>query len=566
MLNILIVDDEYPVRLAFQRIFETEGYRVNTCATYEAALHAMGEADLILTDIVLGPHSGLDLLRQVHERGLASPVIVISGHPSIETAQTALRLGAFDYLVKPVPRAELLKVARLALRQKALEEEKERYRTHLETLFGSVHDAIITVDDTLRIITRNPAADRLCGFADAPAGQMLAAAQSACAGPCLAALEETMQSGQLRELHRIECGRAGRPGQVVSVTASPLPGRGRKIAGAVLVARDETRLDALEKNLAPAQLHRLIGASPAMQALYPQIENLAEYDTTVLILGESGTGKELAAEALHHRSQRRDKPLVRVNCAAIPENLMQSELFGHVRGAFTGAVKDKTGRFQQADGGTLFLDEIGEIPPSLQVTLLRVLQDKEIERIGDARPIRVDIRIIAATNCNLAEKVRRGEFRQDLYYRLKVTELHMPSLRDRREDIPLLATHFLDQFAARHGKAGKRLSPEAATALRGYRWPGNVRELQHALEQAFVTCRQDTITTTHLPREIREAARQTPSSVASDSARIQSALHQAGGNKAKAARLLGMGRATLYRKMAELPETGFDPETAFEPR
>lgn len=555
ILKILIVDDEYAIRLAFQRIFEAEGHDVSICANYVSALEYLEDADLVLTDIVLGAHTGIDLLKQIHDRKLACPVIIISGHPSLETAQTALRLGAFDYLTKPIQRDDLLKAARQALRQKGLEDEKERYRTHLETLFGSVRDAIVTVDEKLQVVTRNPAAGRLCGIPENWTGQALAPTQGDCAGGCLPALQEAMQSGEHREIHRMECHRTGRSGQVVSITASPLPGRGRKSGGAVLVARDETRLDALEKNLSSGRLHRLIGASPAMQAIYPQIENLAEYDTTVLIFGESGTGKELAAEALHYCGGRRDKPLIKVNCAAIPENLLASELFGHVRGAFTGAIKDKIGRFQQADGGTIFLDEIGEIPPALQVTLLRVLQDKEIERVGDSRPIRVNIRIIAATNCNLREKVRKGEFREDLYYRLKVAELHMPPLRERRDDIHLLAAHFLNQFTLHHGKAGKRLSSDAIAAIRGYHWPGNVRELQHALEQAFVTCQQDTITAANLPQTVREAARRGPPPGRqgdSEATRILEALRQAGWNKAKAARQLGMGRATLYRKMAEL--------------
>ena len=553
--KLLIVDDDHGVRLAFQRIFEAEGYAVSTCTAFDAALPQLEEADLVLADIVLGAHTGIDLLKQVHDRHLSCPVVIVSGHPSLETAQTALRLGAFDYLTKPVHRDELLKVARLALRQKDLEEEKERYRIHLETLFGSVRDAIVTVDEKLRMVTHNPAAGRLCGIADSRTGQPLAAGRFNCAGGCLPALQEAMQSGKHREIHRMECHRAGRPGQVVTITASPLPGRGRKNGGAVLVARDETRLDALEKNLAAGRLHRLVGASAAMQAIYAQIENLAQYDTTVLIQGESGTGKELAAEALHFCGRRRDKRLVKVNCAAIPENLLASELFGHVRGAFTGAVKDKTGRFQQADGGTILLDEIGEISPALQVTLLRVLQDKEIEPVGDSRVIKVDIRIVAATNCNLAEKVRKGGFREDLYYRLKVAELQMPPLRARRDDIPLLAAHFLDQLTLRHGKAEKRLSPDAVAALCGYHWPGNVRQLQHALEQAFVTCRQDTIAAADLPRDVREAVppNASPARTADEETpRILAALRQAGWNKAKTARLLGIARATLYRRMTEL--------------
>ncbi len=250
---------------------------------------------------------------------------------------------------------------------------------------------------------------------------------------------------------------------------------------------------------------------------------------------------------------RKDKPLVKVNCSTLSENLLESELFGHVKGAFTGAVSDRIGRFQKADGGTIFLDEIGDISPRMQSSLLRVLQEKEFERVGDSKPLRVDVRVIAATNKDLEEKVKRGEFREDLYYRLKVVELSLPPLRDRKEDIPLLVEHYLKQFNAKFHKQIDAVSAEVEKIFMNYPWPGNVRELKHALEHAFILCRADTITAELLPshltasREAGDASRGATGNV--DAQAILRALEKTAWNKAKAARLLGMDRKTLYRNI-----------------
>jgi transcriptional regulator with GAF, ATPase, and Fis domain len=251
--------------------------------------------------------------------------------------------------------------------------------------------------------------------------------------------------------------------------------------------------------------------------------------------------------------ERHDKPLVKVNCSALSENLLESELFGHVKGAFTGAVSDRIGRFQKADGGTIFLDEIGDVSPRVQSSLLRVLQDKEFERVGDSKSIKVDVRVIAATNNDLREKVKRGEFREDLYYRLQVVELSLPPLKDRKEDIPLLVEHYLKQFNVKFHKEIRNLSADVEKIIMNYPWPGNVRELAHALEQAFILCRSDTITVELLPhhlkafREDREALRGGSELV--DAQTILRALEKTAWNKARAARLLGVDRKTLYRNI-----------------
>jgi two-component system, NtrC family, response regulator HydG len=279
-------------------------------------------------------------------------------------------------------------------------------------------------------------------------------------------------------------------------------------------------------------------------------------DTTVLVTGESGTGKELVARALHYSGNRSFKPFVTVNCSALAENLLESELFGHVKGAFTGAIKDRQGRFQAADRGTILLDEIGDISPMIQLKLLRVLQEKEFERVGDSTPQKVNVRVIASTNRHLKEKVGRGEFRQDLYYRLKVVEVALPPLRDRREDLPLLVEHFRRIFNERFNKEIEGISSEVLGAFMEYPWPGNVRELEHAMEHAFVLCRGGAITFRHLPADIRGYASAAGTNRSRsegrrslDAREILEALHRTDWNKAKAARLLGIGRRTIYRKM-----------------
>jgi len=292
-----------------------------------------------------------------------------------------------------------------------------------------------------------------------------------------------------------------------------------------------------------------------MQKLYALVENLSETDSTALITGETGTGKELVAHAIHYNSTRKEKPFVKVNCSALAENLLESELFGHVKGAFTGAVQNKTGRFQMANQGTIFLDEFGDISPLIQLKLLRVLQEKEFEQVGDSTPIKIDVRIIAATNCNLKEKIKLGEFRQDLYYRIKVVDIPIPSLRERREDIPLLSDHFLEIFNKRFKKQIEGFSNEVINAFMNYSWPGNIRELEHAIEHGFVLCQGDTMLFDHLPVEIKEYLRiEKPigfEKVLPDKEELIHALNKTDWNKSKAARMLGIGRRTIYRKIEE---------------
>jgi PAS domain S-box-containing protein len=494
----------------------------------------------------------------------------------------AVRLGAFDYLPKPVEKEVLLKTARLAVRQHRLVQEKraadaacEHYRSFLETIFRSVSDSIVSVDKDLTVLKMNQAA---CRFFRAvqPALKEGSRFDIICFNKDFCRLAENVRDviSNGTELcdHRLECFPDGSC-RVMSICVSPLDDGTGVPAGAVLVFRDMDQRGRDRKG-GKIRLHKLIGVSPAMQQVFLMIENIGRVDTTVLITGESGTGKELVAHALHQESSRRNRPLVMVDCAAMPENLLESELFGHRKGAFTGAEENRSGRILQADGGTLFLDEIGDISTATQLRLLRFLQEKTFYPVGSDKEVRVDVRVVAATNVDLKEKVRSGGFREDLYYRLLIIDIHLPPLRERGGDVMLLANHFLERYAGRMDKGISGISQQAMELLCRYRWPGNVRQLEHAIERACILCQGATISSEHLPEEVLAgdggslrsatiiavgtnppAAAGLPLSGGEDgqvAEQIVAALCRAGGNKAKAARLLGVDRSTLYRKIREL--------------
>ncbi|NOQ45445.1 MAG: response regulator [Desulfobulbaceae bacterium] len=584
--SILVIDDEESLRLTFQLFLQRQGYSpVLTAASFEEALTTVSENhfDLIISDIVLEGTSGIDLLRRIREMGVECPVVMVTGYPNVETASEAVRLGAFDYISKPVDKETLLKTARLALKQYRLEQakiktenENKHYRILLETIFKSVSDGIFTVDRDLNIVNMNQASRSLFRelLPDITEGANLSAvciADEFCSFKTDA--ERVLKTGHDIHEHRIECFARDNSTRVISVCMSPLDNGHGGFDGVVIVVRDMTR----EKLSSPgqrSQFHRFIGKSNAMQTVYTMIENVGKVDTTVLITGESGTGKELAAEALHEESHRKNRPLVKVDCTAIPENLLESELFGHRKGAFTGADRDRMGRILHADGGTLFLDEIGNVSVMVQLRLLRFLQEKSFYPVGRDTPIQVDVRVITATNVNLKKKVEEGEFREDLYFRLRVIDIILPSLREREGDIPMLVHHFIDRVTRKIGKNINGISDQALGILEQYSWPGNVRELEHVVERACVLCDGPTISSNQLPPEIinyhmipgqrtEENTIVIPAvgqpTVINEllddmpiSERILTALRKTGGNKAKAARLLGIDRSTLYRKIKEI--------------
>jgi transcriptional regulator with PAS, ATPase and Fis domain len=479
---------------------------------------------------------------------------MVTGYPNVDTASDTVRLGAFDYLSKPVRQDTLLHTARMALQHKTLQDENERYRSNLEAIFRSVKDAIITVDKDLMLLEVNEAAEGMCGIGSGLVGTTLPGTRTHCCNKCLDIIKKSVSTSHACESLRTECDCQGRRNQVVSIRTSPLVDSKGVFIGVVMVVRDETRLNDLERTLRErSQFHNMIGRSKHMQKVFSLIEDLADVQTTVLITGESGTGKELVADAIHYSGKRVDEPLVKVNCSALSESLLESELFGHVKGAFTGADRERVGRFQKADGGTIFLDEIGDISSRMQLRLLRVMQEKEFEKVGDSTPIKVDVRVITATNQDLARKVKLGEFREDLYYRLRVVELSLPPLRERSEDIMLLVDYFLHYFNKKFQKNITAVSQDVQRLFMEYAWPGNVRELEHTLEHAFVIARQDTITVDQLPGEFRDILEQQLSPYSGDSMlgaeEIRDALVTAGGNKSKAARILGINVRTIYRKI-----------------
>ncbi len=558
--RILIVDDEENICFTLERFLLAEGYQVTTAGDYNDAMAALDQTDfdLIFADIVLKGKTGIDILREIKTRNLQGQVVMITGVPTIDTASEAVRLGAFDYLPKPVTQEALLRVTRAALRHKALVDEKERYQSNLEAIFKSVKDAIITVDKELVVVEVNEAAKGICGLNPSEIiGRPLNSLKANCSNSCIEALERTVRKKHSVEIQRMECRCRHRPEQVVSLTTYPLINHQNRYTGGVIVIRDETRLADLERNLKERRkLHNIVGKSEKMQEIYALIDDLADVSTTVLITGESGTGKELVAEAIHYRGPHPDHPLVKVNCAALSEELLESELFGHVKGAFTGAIRDKIGRFQRADGGTIFLDEIGEMTHRTQLHLLRVLQGMEFERVGDSTPIKVDARVVAATNRNLAKLIEQGGFRQDLYYRLKVVQLDLPPLRDKREDIPILTDHFLKRFNTKFVKKITAVSNDVQTIFMTYPWPGNVRELRHAMEHASLLCRGRTITVDHLPAELKVFRSEKKGD---DYGRVlRQTLEKTRWNKTAAARLLGMSRQNLYRKLKEFKVIGND--------
>ncbi|MCG6894862.1 MAG: sigma 54-interacting transcriptional regulator [Desulfobacteraceae bacterium] len=447
-------------------------------------------------------------------------------------------------------------------------------------ILDSMADGVFTLDADGRISSWNRSMERISGYSSQEAlGQTCQLLQwSRCFGKACPAGIEKCGIFHREASEAKECQLRHKDGRGVSVikNASVVRNEEGGIVGVVETVTDMTELNkarqkAEEVTRRLGEVHRLdniIGKSRSMQQVFTAIRAAAASDATILIQGESGTGKELVAGAIHYNSERRDAPLVTVNCSALSETLLESEIFGHVRGSFTGAVKDRAGRFEEANGGTLFLDEIGEVTPYIQVKLLRVLQERIIERVGDSRQRSIDIRTITATHQDLYARVREGRFREDLYYRLKVFPILLPPLRKRREDIPLLVSHFLQQMNEKTGKRIRNLSQPAMRMLVDYEWPGNVRELENAIEHAFVLCNRDTVEPLDLPIEIREVRRPVSFAAAPADAvpvfdrrkklakqELLQWLDACDWNKAEVARQVGISRTAIwkYMKKWEIP-------------
>ena len=456
--TVLVVDDDDAHRGMLRMMLKSWGYTVEEAADGDEAVEKVHAKafDAVLTDVRMGKVNGIEAMKQILSYNPSLPVILMTAYSSVETAVDALRIGAYDYLIKPLD---------------------------------------------------------------------------------FDALKETLKKA-------IEHSRLG-------------------------VENRELRRQFSEENAST----EIIGRSPAITSMLSMIRTVAPTEATVLITGESGTGKELVARALHAQSLRKDEPLVTVNCAALAETLLESELFGHEKGAFTGADKRREGRFKQADRGTLFLDEIGEMPIGVQAKLLRALQQGEIQRVGSDKSEHVDVRVIAATNRDLRKEVEERRFREDLYFRLNVISLEVPPLRQRKEDIPLLAAHFLSHYAERNHKNVKGFSAQCMDMLLQYDWPGNVRELQNAVERAVILCTGEYVTGPELPVNIAKlAAEAMPKSTEVSSSlaglpleeverrAIEETLRETGDNKSAAARKLGITRATLHKKLRKYGSDKGDAE------
>ena len=557
-IRVLLVEDDNDVRLEIADLlsgfFETVDTAINGQDGLDKYKH--GNYDIVFSDIAMPVMDGIEMVNKIKEINREQVIIILSAHESSNYLMAFINMGVVKFILKPIDDQKLLRDLIQICKTITNERELFHYKSNLEAIFKSIKDAIITVDKDLVILELNEAAKEKFGFPSDAKGKKYESFLNGCCGKCLDALTETIKTRLPVETSRFECNKQGQPKRVISLITYPLFDYQEKFYGCVMIIRDETILVNLENDLHERrQLQNLIGKSKEMQMVYDFIDALADVQTTVLITGENGTGKELVAEALHYRRKSIKIPFVMVNCAALSDNVLESELFGHVKGAFTGAVSDRIGRFQKADGGTIFLDEIGDISNTMQLRLLRVLEEQEFERLGDSTTIKVDIRIIAATNQDLRKKVKQGKFREDLFHRLKVVELTMPPLRKRSEDIPILVDYFIKKFNKKLNKSIKFVSTEVLKVFMYYKWPGNVRELQHTLESAIVMCKKNVITIDNLPLEFQNLNVANIKSLEKkkhhDRQSIVRALEENDWNKAKAARVLGMSRTNIYLKMEE---------------
>lgn len=436
-----------------------------------------------------------------------------------------------------------------------------------KTIIDTLRDGVLVVDTQGHIVSANPAAERITGYRmeelENRSCRILNCTGCQIIGEGRA--EKWCSLFAVKSIRDKKCMITHKNHRTIHIvkSASVLHDTDGQVIGAVEtltdmseVMRQQQEIRSLRRTFQLDEgYHGIFGKSQVMQNLFELIENVAQSEAPVLVQGESGTGKEMVARAVHEAGPRKDKPFIKVNCAALNENLLESELFGHVKGAFTGADRSRIGRFEAADGGSILLDEIGDIPPATQVKLLRVLEEKQIERVGDHKPIPVNVRIITATNKDLEARVKQGDFREDLFFRINVFPLDCPPLSRRREDIPAIVQHFIQANSMAGGKKILGVTPEAMDRLMAHDWPGNVRELRNAIEYAFVLCPGGGIAPEHLPSKLasRKTPAEPPAGAAADEAgprqQVLEALKQTGWNRTEAARVLGISRVTLWKRM-----------------
>ena len=556
-VRVLVVEDEVIVAMELQHHLERLGYDVlDAVTTGEAAVEQARalRPDLVLMDVRLeGELDGIEAAERIRARQ-PLPVIFLTAFGDEATLERAKATAPYGYVLKPFDEQGLFATIEVALHQHRLERRLQRSHDDLRHILDGLRAGTVMTDDGGRISFVSAAAQRLLGLDDDLAGRPWEAAFPL-PEPMLARLRhmaEQPADGRQKVSVRVEHGGGAQFWMEVDVRDDP-----RSAGRRLFVLYDVTEVYGLRRLLDDqASFHDLIGRSPAMQEVFRQIEQVAAVDSTVLVEGETGTGKELVARAIHDAGRRRKGPFVAVNCAALPDDLAASQLFGYKKGAFTGAIADHKGFFEAAHGGTLFLDEIGDVPPEVQVNLLRVLEQRAVTRVGETKPRPVDVRIVTATHQNLMRAIERGRFRADLLYRIRVARVTLPALRQRREDVPLLVRAFLQQCRATTGKAVAETSHEAMRRLLDYGWPGNVRELRNAVEFAVIRARGPIIQEDDLPPEVREAGRPPLALADADGAgdeesRIRAALAQTGDNRKEAAKLLGVSRATFYRRLIE---------------
>jgi sigma-54 dependent transcriptional regulator, acetoin dehydrogenase operon transcriptional activator AcoR len=574
-VKTLIVEDDSGMRSLFELLLRRLGHEVTGCSDAELAweTYRQGGYQLIILDWLLPGMDGLELCRRMRSLpyGDTTFILMITARNRPEDLQKALEAGADDYLTKPLD-VDLLKV-RLTIVEQQVQNliERKRAEAKLGEIFAQIEKSR---DDMLSIL------NQLClGTAITDENGYLTFLSMAAQYIFEKSREDTLgvhwvelfpiQDEEKAQL-KIMSERPFKLRTKVPVHIETTSGRHywadieihddpRNPQRKIFFIYDTTEIHDLRRLLDErAQFHDLIGKSESMRLIYKQIQELSKVDSTVLIEGDTGTGKELVARAIHFTSHRKGKPFIAMNCAGLTDSLLGSQLFGHKRGAFTGAVEDHQGLFEAANGGTLFLDEIGDIPMNVQTSLLRVLQEKEITRLGESKPRKIDVRVLAATHRNLNQEVKEGRFRQDLLYRIRVIRINLPALRERREDIPLLVSLFLSQCRAATGKPVLEVGNEAMRKMMEYNWPGNVRELKNAMEFALIHCRGSVIQVEDLPPELTDTGyfNNSPSIPAvkyqDEKEQLQAALIAARGNRTSAARILGISRATLYRRMAEL--------------
>ncbi|MCC6486293.1 MAG: sigma 54-interacting transcriptional regulator [Candidatus Hydrogenedentes bacterium] len=573
-IQVLLIDDDRADYVITRDMLESipgSPYALTWAPNSEEALRAFRETphDVILLDYLLGETTGVDVLRHIRQQGIEVPIIMLTAVEDRAVDQEALAAGADEYLTKASATGLLLdRTIRYAVEKRRLQTQIVRSRDDVRSILDELRTGTaITSADGMRVSFVSRAFEKLAGI---PRQQILGAPWTDALPVTEADRNAIREQMALPSPQRVrlplhwETGQGTRYWTELEVLDEP-----RDAARKILVLYDVSDIHGLRRLLdGRAEFCDIIGKSESMQTLFQQIGELARYDTTVMIEGETGTGKELVARAIHFSGHRSGKPFIAVNCAGLTESILASQLFGHKKGAFTGAVSDHIGYFEAAEGGTLFLDEIGDIPPVVQTMLLRVVQEREIVRVGESTPRTINVRLLSATNRDLNREVAEGRFRSDLLYRVRVARLTLPPLRARREDIPVLVTSFLRRFTAKTGKQVEAFSPGAASLLMSYSWPGNVRELQNAVEAAAISCRGTTVQPGDLPPEIAipqsaflpqdglsgqrlNLGRFDEFSVP-EGLRIEEALAKAGGNRAKAARLLGISRTTLYRRLAAM--------------